>query len=122
MPVPMWIARVNRRFLNPRELRRGVRPVLIHIGRSSGATYRTPLDAHPIDGGYIFIVMYGSASDWVKNVLAAGDATLTIDGEEIALTNPRVIGKEEAFQVLSTNVKAPADYLHVTEYLQMDGT
>lgn len=120
MPVPMWIARVNRRFLNPRELRRGVRPVLIHVGRSSGATYRTPLDAHPIDGGYIFIVMYGSESDWVKNVLGAGNATLTIDGEETALTNPRVIGKEEAFQLLTTNVKAPAGYLHVTEYLQMD--
>ncbi len=76
MPMPRWVARINKRVFNPMELRRGVRPVLTHVGRSSGKTYRTPLDAHLIEGGYIFIVMYGSDSDWVQNVLAAGAATL----------------------------------------------
>jgi len=26
------------------------------------------------DGGYLFILVYGSKSDWVRNVLAAGHA------------------------------------------------
>jgi len=120
MPVPMWVAKVNKRVFNPMELRRGVRPVLMHVGRSSGTTYRTPLDAHPIDGGYIFIMVYGSHSDWVQNVLAAGTATLEIDGDEFDLVSPRVVSKDDAWQLLSPTAKAPPGYLRVTEYLQMD--
>ncbi|MCH8900155.1 MAG: nitroreductase family deazaflavin-dependent oxidoreductase [Acidobacteria bacterium] len=120
MPIPMWVAQINKRVLNPLELRRGVRPVLTHVGRSSGKTYRTPLDAHPVDGGYIVIVMYGLDSDWVQNVLAAGAATLEIEGEEFELMSPRLVSKEDAWQLLSTTTKAPPDYLRVTEYLQMD--
>jgi hypothetical protein len=51
----------------------------MHVRRTSGATYRTPLEAHPIDDGYIFILVYGSDSDWVQDVLAAGTATLNVD-------------------------------------------
>ncbi len=120
MPVPMWIGKVNKRVFNPREIKNGERPVLTHVGRSSGTVYRTPLDAHPVDGGYIFIVMYGSESDWVKNIMAAGTATLTVAGDEIDLTSPRLISKDEAFQVLAKTTKAPPGFLKVTEYLRMD--
>ena len=118
--MPMWIARVNKRVFNPMELKRGKRPVLTHVGRSSGRTHRTPLDAHPVDGGYIFIVMYGPESDWVRNVLAAGGATLQIDGDEFELVAPRLVSKEAAWQLLSTTTKAPPDFLKVSDYLQMD--
>lgn len=120
MPVPMWVAKVNKRVFNPLELKRGVRPVLTHVGRSSGKTYRTPLDAHPVEGGYMFIVMYGSDSDWVQNVLAAGSATLAKDGDELELGSPRLISKEAAWRLLSATTKAPPGFLRVTEYLQMD--
>jgi deazaflavin-dependent oxidoreductase (nitroreductase family) len=120
MPVPMWVAQVNKRVFNPLELRRGVRPVLTHVGRSSQKTYRTPLDAHPVDGGYIFIMMYGSDSDWVQNVLAAGAATLEVGGDEFELASPRLVSKEDAWQLLSATTKAPPSFLRVTEYLQMD--
>ena len=119
MPMPRWVAQVNKRVFNPMELRRGVNPVLTHVGRSSGKTYRTPLDAHPVDGGYIFIVIYGSDSDWVQNVLAAGAATLEIDGDEFDLSFPRLVSKEDAWQLLPPTIKAPPNYLRVTEYLQM---
>ena len=120
MPVPMWVAQVNKRVFNPRELRKGVRPVLTHVGRSSEKTYRTPLDAHAVEGGYIFIVMYGSDSDWVQNVLAAGSATLKVDSDELELVSPRLVSKEDAWQLLPSTTKAPANFLRVTEYLQMD--
>ncbi len=72
MPMPLWFGQINKRVFNKMELKRGVRPVLTHVGRSSGKVYRTPLDAHPVDGGYLFILVYGSGSDWVQNALAAG--------------------------------------------------
>jgi hypothetical protein len=77
MDLPRWLARMNKHVANPLEIRRGVRPVLTHVGRTSGRTYRTPLDAHPLPNGYVFIPMYGPRTDWVKNVLTAGTARLS---------------------------------------------
>ncbi len=121
MPVPTWVAQVNKRVFNPMEIRRGQRPVLVHTGRSSGKTYQTPLDAHPIDGGYIFFVNYGAAkSDWVKNILASGHATLRLEGREIALTAPRILREDQAFELLPATVEPLPQWMKVTEYLCMD--
>jgi deazaflavin-dependent oxidoreductase (nitroreductase family) len=120
MPVPKWVAKFNKRVTNPREIKRGNWPVLAHVGRSSGRTYHTPLEVHPVDGGYVFILMYGSDSDWVQNVLAAGSATLDIDGEVVELVSPRLVSKADAWQVMATDTKAPPGFLRVSEYLQVD--
>ena len=63
MSLPRWLTRINKHLFNPLEIKRGARPVLIHIGRLSGRTYRTPMDAHRLPGGYLFIPMYGSDTD-----------------------------------------------------------
>ena len=120
MPMPRWWTHINKRVFNPVELRRGGRPVLTHVGRSSGATYRTPLDAHPVDGGYVFILVYGSRSDWVRNILAAGHARLTLDGQDIELTAPRLISEREAWSAIDEGVKRPPGFLRIHEYLRMD--
>jgi deazaflavin-dependent oxidoreductase (nitroreductase family) len=120
VPMPRWWTHINKRVFNPAELRRGVRPVLTHVGRSSGTTYRTPLDAHPVEGGYVFILVYGSRSDWVRNVLAAGHAGLRIDQQELELTAPRLISGDEAWAAIGDGVKRPPSVLKITEYLRMD--
>lgn len=120
MPMPRWWTQVNKRVFNPAELRRGNRPVLTHVGRTSGASYRTPLDAHPVDGGYVFILVYGSRSDWVRNVLAAGRARLAVDGQDIDLAAPRVISEQEAWGAIGEGVKRPPGFLRIGEYLRMD--
>ncbi|WP_238009118.1 nitroreductase family deazaflavin-dependent oxidoreductase [Dactylosporangium sp. AC04546] len=118
MPLPRWLARINRRYLNPAELRRGVRPVLTHVGRTSGRTYRTPLDAHALpDGGYLFVPLYGPRTDWVRNVLAAGTATLTIDGAEVHLESPRLVRKHDVQPPLA-RLRASGN----AELLRMDRT
>ena len=119
MPLPKWLARVNRRVFNPMELKRGVRPVLVHVGRTSGTTHHTPLDAHPVEGGFIFIAAYGSDSDWVRNVMAAGSASVTTGGETFELAAPRLISAEAARSQLAERTKTPADFLGVA-YLRMD--
>jgi deazaflavin-dependent oxidoreductase (nitroreductase family) len=120
MPMPRWWGKVNKRLLNPREIERGVRPVLTHVGRASGMVYRTPLDAHPVDGGFVFVLVYGSGSDWVRNVLAAGHARLVVDGQEIELTRPRLIDEDEAWRALPPTVRRPPRLLRIGEYLRMD--
>jgi deazaflavin-dependent oxidoreductase (nitroreductase family) len=120
MPMPRWWGHVNKRVFNPRAIAGGKWPVLTHVGRASGATYRTPLDAYPVDGGYLFVLVYGSGSDWVRNVLAAGGARLRVDGREVGLAAPRLVGEEEAFQALPDDVTRPPRLLRITEFLRMD--
>ncbi|WP_280266912.1 nitroreductase family deazaflavin-dependent oxidoreductase [Nocardia wallacei] len=120
MPMPRWWGRINKRVFNPRAVASGKWPVLIHVGRRSGETYRTPLDAFPVDGGYLFVPVYGTGADWVRNILAAGTARLRIEGREVNLAAPRLVGKTEAFQALSSDAPRPPGLLRITEFLRMD--
>jgi deazaflavin-dependent oxidoreductase (nitroreductase family) len=120
MPLPRWLATTLKHTFNKLEIRKSSRPVLIHVGRSSGTRYETPLDAHPIDGGYLFIMNYGSRSDWCRNILAAGSATLRLEGKEIVLNTPRVVAKAEAYELLPGDFKGPPDWVGVEECLRMN--
>jgi deazaflavin-dependent oxidoreductase (nitroreductase family) len=120
MPMPRWWGHINKRVFNPRAVASGKYPVLIHVGRSSGATYRTPLDAHPVDGGYLFVLVYGSRSDWARNILASGSARLRVDGREVELAAPRLVGRDEAFKALPAEAARPPRLLRITEFLRMD--
>ncbi|RJO74742.1 nitroreductase family deazaflavin-dependent oxidoreductase [Nocardia panacis] len=119
MPMPRWWGQVNKRVFNPRALASGNWPVLTHVGRVSGATYRTPLDVHPVEGGFLFVLVYGSRSDWVRNVLAAGRAHLRVEGREMNLTAPRLIGLDEAKRDLPPKALGPK-MMRITEFLRMD--
>jgi hypothetical protein len=57
MPMPRWWGHLNKRVFNPRAIASGKWPVLTHVGRTSGQTYHTPLDAHPVDNGYLFVLV-----------------------------------------------------------------
>jgi deazaflavin-dependent oxidoreductase (nitroreductase family) len=120
MVLPRWLARINKRTFNPLEIRRGVRPVLTHVGRSSGKTYRTPLDAHRLPDGYLFIPMYGPRTDWVNNVLAAGEARLVIGGTEIALEAPRLVRKGDVWPLLVKATATPRGISDESQLLRMD--
>jgi deazaflavin-dependent oxidoreductase (nitroreductase family) len=120
MPMPRWWGHINKRVFNPRAIAGGRWPVLTHVGRTSGATYQTPLDAHAVEGGYLFVLVYGSGSDWVQNVLAADGARLRVDGEEVELAAPRLVGRDEAFRALPDEVARPPKVLRITEFLRMD--
>lgn len=119
MPMPRWWPRINNAVFNPMELRRGKRPVLHHVGRASGKPYQTPLDAVPVDGGYMFVLVYGAKSDWVRNALAAGRARLSVDGSDVELVNPRVVGPDVALPLLPAK-KHPPKLLKIDEFLMMD--
>lgn len=120
MPLPRRLARINKRIFNPMGLRRGIRPVLIHTGRSSGTTYRTPLDAHLLPDGYLLIPLYGPRTDWLKNVLVAGAARLWIGGKEIELESPQMVRKREVWPLLPTTTKTPPGISEESELLRMD--
>ena len=120
MPYPTWLAKINKRVFNPREIKRGKRPVVIHVGRSSGTLYQTPLDAHATKRGYVLVVRYGPDSDWVRNILAAGTATLRVDGGEHQLESPRLVSQQEAVDDFDTGLDPGPDFFKAEHYLLMD--
>lgn len=119
MPYPRWLAKVNKRLFNPGQIRKGRYPVVTHVGRTSGRTYRTPLDAFPTQTGYVLVARYGPRSDWVRNVLAAGEAELTVDGVDHALASPRLVRLEEALDALAAD-EPPKDFTRAEDFLLMD--
>jgi len=64
---------------------------LHHVGRRSGRPYTTPVVAEPVDGGFLIPLPYGTDVDWLRNLRAAGRATIDVHGRGYALYDPRVI-------------------------------
>lgn len=120
MPMPLWWGKINKRVFNPSALKNGKWKVLTHVGRSSGRIYRTPLEAYEVDGTFVFILVYGSRSDWVQNILHEGSGSLQADDELIELASPRLISAKEAWSLLDGLAKPPPGFLNVNEFLQMD--
>jgi deazaflavin-dependent oxidoreductase (nitroreductase family) len=119
MPMPLWWGQINKRVFNPRSVRSGKWQVIQHVGRSSGRPYRTPLEAIEVDDGFLIMLVYGSRSDWVQNVLAAGAATLEIGGGTVDLVGPELITADEAFERLPPGAKRPPRLLKIDEFLAM---
>ena len=96
----MWRYRrhVNR-YLNPitRPLARRLPSfaILTHRGRTSGRTYRTPINVFRRGDAYIFLLTYGSDVQWVKNVLASGSCSIETRGRVVKLIEPELITDPE---------------------------
>ncbi|MFC9789178.1 nitroreductase family deazaflavin-dependent oxidoreductase [Rhodococcus sp. NPDC127528] len=90
MPLPRKLARMNKVGLNHvTRLFAGWVPgwaIVLHRGRKSGRLYRTPVNVFRHGGGYRFALTYGSDSDWVRNVSAAGHFDIATRGRLVTLT------------------------------------
>lgn len=99
------VKRLNRRFVNPRQMRTAGTPgayagVIRHVGRRTGRVYETPVGPFPTADGFVIALPYGTSSNWVKNVLAAGSATLVTDGETYDVDEPEIVPLGEVVDVL----------------------
>jgi deazaflavin-dependent oxidoreductase (nitroreductase family) len=124
MPAPRWVAKANKAGLN--RLTKFVAPwapgwaVVIHRGRKSGRTFRTPLWAFRRGDGFVIALTYGSGADWVRNVMAADGCEVESRRRHYQLGNPRLYQDENASDMpafirlmLRRVIKAP-------EFLSLD--
>ncbi|HEY7629668.1 MAG TPA: nitroreductase family deazaflavin-dependent oxidoreductase [Thermoleophilaceae bacterium] len=65
-----------------------------HVGRKSGRTYETPVNAFKRGDGFVFALVYGAEAQWVRNVIAAGGCELVHRGHTYRLTNPDIVHDE----------------------------
>ena len=64
--------------------------ILTHVGRTSGRRYRVPIFVLRRGDDYVFALTYGSESNWVKNILAAGGSDMRVRGRDLRLVEPEV--------------------------------
>jgi len=89
------IARFNKYVTNP--IQRLWAPhlpyyaLIEHTGRRSGKRYQTPVMAFVESGKLAVMLNYGTESDWVRNIQAAGSAGVVHRGNHYRLDDPRVV-------------------------------
>jgi deazaflavin-dependent oxidoreductase (nitroreductase family) len=92
------IAHFNKRVTN--RVTRPLAPhppgfgVVAHTGRTSGKRYETPVNVFTRADGFVIALTYGTQSDWVRNVVAAGACELLTRGRRYRLTNPEIVHDE----------------------------
>ena len=121
-----------RRSWNPMVLRLGLAGgarsrwgLIEHVGRSSGRVYRTPISPRPIEGGYEMPLPYGTDVDWVRNVMASGQARIQFHDTIIELDQPEIVEAQDAMS-LPDAVRGAAQrlgyhYLRLHTVAQMPG-
>jgi deazaflavin-dependent oxidoreductase (nitroreductase family) len=94
MIFPPVVERLQIKYFNPM-----VKPIarflpgmatINHRGRKSGKPYETIVTAYR-KGNVVAIALGHGKTDWVKNVLAAGEADLHVTPRDLHLVNPRIV-------------------------------
>jgi deazaflavin-dependent oxidoreductase (nitroreductase family) len=113
------IVALSRAVLNPRQLRRAGQPgayasIIRHRGRRTGRAYETPVGVIPDGDAFLIALPYGRRTQWLRNVLASGEATLVTEGATYSVDRPEVVptrsvldrfsrSDQRAFRLMATN-------------------
>ena len=94
------------RLLNPLVVKRAGRPgfrmaaQVRHTGRRSGRSYVTPAGARRRGDVIVIPLTFGTQADWVRNVVAAGQCSVRLDGQDYAATHPRLLSVDQASDLI----------------------
>lgn len=108
---PPWMDRLQLKYINP-----VVTPLagrlpglskIKHRGRRSGNSYETVVTTYRMDNELAIVLGHGK-TDWVKNVLAAGEADVVLSGRQLHLVNPRIMPPGDAGAGLPAIVRLQA--------------
>jgi deazaflavin-dependent oxidoreductase (nitroreductase family) len=92
--------------------------LLTYRGRITGRTYNLPINVFRRGEQYTFVLTYGSESQWVKNVMAAGGCQIRVRGRDVSLVAPELIidPSWDLVPLLVRLIERPAG---VTSFLRM---
>jgi deazaflavin-dependent oxidoreductase (nitroreductase family) len=120
---PRKVARFNRTVANPvvRLVAGWLPPLAIirHRGRTTGREFATPVLAFGTTDGLVVGVLYGTVSDWVRNLRAAGGAQIQRGGTVRDYRQPRLVGRDEGLQLMPAVFRGPFRALGVRNFLRL---
>lgn len=90
------IIALSKRFMNPAQMRTAGTPgayagIIRHRGRVSGTAYETPIGIVEDGGSFLVALPYGTRAQWLRNVLAAGSATIVHEGRTCRVDVPELV-------------------------------
>lgn len=105
-PVRDALRAFNKHVLNPMMMQLAGRNywyagVIRHTGRRSGKSYATPVVVDRVADGFILPLPYGTGVDWLRNLLVAGTATVTVGGQTYDVVAPEMLDATAALPQLS---------------------
>jgi hypothetical protein len=92
--------------------------ILTHVGRTSGKTYRTPINVFRRGDHYLFALTYGSDVHSVKSIMAAGNCWMRIRGRDVRLVEPELIVDPD-LRLMPLLLRIVGKMNRVTEFLRM---
>ena len=93
--------------------------IIRHVGRRSGRMYETPVIAAQHDDSFLIALPYGQRTDWLKNVLSEGSATIVTSGHTYEVNQPEVIPMAEATACFGPREQRMHRQFHVGSALQV---
>ncbi len=89
--------------------------LLHHVGRRSGKPYVTPVTAHRSEDTIIVPLPYGTEVDWLRNLQAAGQGVVKLEGRGFAVDELEVVPMDRVMTLLPPFV-ARIVQLHDTQH------
>lgn len=93
--------------------------ILVHHGRTSGRTYRTPIVARPTADGFVIPMPFGGGTQWAKNLIAAGGGTLRWNGADHLIESPELIDADQADPAFSRWQRAGVRAFGMTTFMRV---
>jgi len=123
-PLLNGIRASNKYLLNPLMTRLAGRKywyasAIRHTGRRSGKQYVTPVVAERVPDGFVIPLPYGTDTDWVRNVVAAGRATVKCHGETRDVVRPTLIDAAEALPQVPTQHGGTYERFGIERFLKL---
>ena len=91
--------------------------ILRHTGRTSGTLYATTVVSIRTPDGFMIPLPFGSATQWARNLFAAGGGSLRSHGREYRIVEPRIVSREVADAHLPLPFRFMAGRFGLREYV-----
>jgi deazaflavin-dependent oxidoreductase (nitroreductase family) len=117
------LARFNRNVANPvvRLLAGRLPPlaIVLHRGRTTGRDFATPVLAFRTPDGLVVGVLYGTVSDWVRNLQASGGGQVKRRGTTCSYGQPRLVSRNDGLQLVPGFLRGPFRALGVQNFIRL---
>jgi deazaflavin-dependent oxidoreductase (nitroreductase family) len=133
-PTPTFAAGQPRRSLPLRALARPFGPIanrvagtrlfplwgiVRHRGRTSGKAYATPVVVRSTADGFVIPLPFGDATQWAKNLFAAGGGSIRFAGREHRVIEPQIVDLDLAGAYLPSPLRFASRRLGIRSWLQV---
>jgi deazaflavin-dependent oxidoreductase (nitroreductase family) len=91
--------------------------ILRHSGRTSGKAYATPVVALHTPDGFLIPLPFGDATQWARNLFAAGGGSIRFAGREYQIVEPQIVDRDAAAAYLPLPFRFIAGRLGLRQFV-----